>query len=77
MESAGLVRRYADPANRRNQLVALTDEGRRPVEEIAPDHFRRLAGAVGEFTPAEGDALRAAMGLLEGFRGILPGERDS
>ncbi|MFZ1176965.1 MAG: hypothetical protein WAO15_12005 [Mycobacterium sp.] len=77
LESAGLVRRSADPPNRRNQLAALTEEGRRRVQETAPDHFRRPAAAVGRFTPAEWDTLRAAMGLLDRFRDILPGDRDS
>lgn len=47
LESAGLVRRSADPTSRRNQLVELTERGRRLVAEIAPDHFGRLAAAMG------------------------------
>jgi hypothetical protein len=47
------------------------------AEEIAPDHFRRLAEAVGKFTPAERDTLRAAMGLLDRFGEVLRDERDS
>ena len=77
LESAGHVRRYANPTNRRSQRVELTDDGRGLVEEIAPDHFRRLAEAVGKFTPAERDTLRAAMGLLDRFGEVLRDERDS
>ncbi|WP_134428272.1 MarR family winged helix-turn-helix transcriptional regulator [Mycobacterium ulcerans] len=77
LESAGLVRRSADPTSRRNQLVELTERGRRLVAEIAPDHFGRLAAAMGEFTPAERDTLRAAMGLLDRFGEVLLDERDA
>ena len=77
LENVGLVRRCADPANRRNQLVVLTEEGRRLVQEIAPDHFRRLVAAVGRFTPAERATLRAAMDLLDRFGDVLLEERDS
>jgi len=67
LENAGLVRRCADPANRRHQPVELTEQGHLRVREIAPDHFRRLAAVVGGFTPAERETLRSAMGLFELF----------
>jgi DNA-binding MarR family transcriptional regulator len=60
-----------DPTSRRSQLVALTEEGQRLVQEIAPDHFRRLAAAVGGFTPAERETLRAAMDLFDRFGEVL------
>jgi len=55
----------------------LTEEGRRLVQEIAPDHVRRLVAAVGRFTPAERATLRAAMDLLDRFGDVLLEERDS
>lgn len=69
--SAGLARRHPAPENRRSQHVALTKEGRRLLEDVAPDHFRRLAAAVGGFTPAERETLRAALVLFERFNDRL------
>ncbi|KRV50338.1 transcriptional regulator [Wenjunlia vitaminophila] len=73
--NAGLARRCADPTNRRNQPVALTEEGQRLIEETVPDHFRRLAAAVGRFSPAERETLRQAMGLINRFGDFLLEEK--
>jgi DNA-binding MarR family transcriptional regulator len=78
LENAGLARRHLDPENRRSQRVALTKEGRRLLEDIAPDHFRRLAAAVSGFTPAERETLRAALALIGRFNDrLIEEEKDT
>jgi DNA-binding MarR family transcriptional regulator len=42
LERAGLVTKWFDPADRRRALLALTDDGRGKLEEIATAQLRRL-----------------------------------
>ena len=53
LEKAGQVTREADPADRRSVQVRLTISGRRFLEKMLPDHFRRLMKIMSRFTPAE------------------------
>lgn len=73
LEKAGLVRRGTDPENRRSQTVALTPKGRRAIDEVAPDHFRRLAAAARTFSKQELVTLRKAVPLLVRFGEVLVG----
>lgn len=71
LEKAGVVIRRADRSDARNQPVALTGRGRRLIETIAPDHFRRLADAVRRFTPTERKVLRSSLDLHRRFGELL------
>jgi DNA-binding MarR family transcriptional regulator len=48
LEAGGLIRREADPRDRRGKLIALTDEGRRLIDRAVEGHLvneeRMLAG---------------------------------
>lgn len=65
----GLVRRSPDEHDRRRIRVALTDEGRRLVEEAMDEHTRDLAELLSFLDPDERDrlveGLRAALAHLE------------
>ncbi len=61
LEGRGLVRRVAEPADRRVVLVTLTDEGRRMVDAALVDHAANELRLVGALTRA--DRTRLA-GLL-------------
>jgi DNA-binding MarR family transcriptional regulator len=57
----GLAERRADPASKRNSLVALTDQGRELFERVAPDHLaneRRLLASLSD------EDRRTLVGLL-------------
>lgn len=57
----GLVERQACPNDRRASYAALTDEGRRWMEEVFPDHAARIARAVAGLDDEE---KAVAIGLL-------------
>jgi MarR family transcriptional regulator for hemolysin len=64
MEEAGLVSRRRDPANRRVQLVELTDEGDATFFRLAAvvaDFDRRIRNG---FSAAEVEALRTTLDRL-------------
>ncbi|MEU6559554.1 MarR family winged helix-turn-helix transcriptional regulator [Nocardia nova] len=69
LESAGLVRRVADPADRRAVRVALTPAGRERVDEVVTAHTEnetRLLSALSEHDRGELDRIaRALLGALE------------
>lgn len=74
LEDKGLLVRRTDPSNRRNVLVALTDEGLELVDRLVEGHLEnerrvlapltaqeqaRLAGLLERFLAGSGDASRA------------------
>jgi DNA-binding MarR family transcriptional regulator len=67
LEQRGLLARTADPSDRRIKLVALTETGRRTIDEV----WKQLAAAtpVGRLDPAQ---LRSMRELLITMVGPLP-----
>jgi DNA-binding MarR family transcriptional regulator len=58
LEESGYVRRRDDPADRRGQLVALTDEGMDVLSEAAPGHVTAVRRAVFDaLSPEQVDQL--------------------
>lgn len=62
LETAGLVRRLANPQDQRSQLIRLTAKGKRVVEATMKD-MARLEGTI--FAGFEHDETRLLSGLLE------------
>jgi DNA-binding MarR family transcriptional regulator len=62
---AGFVDRQADPGDRRTARIALTEAGYRQLEDWQRAHERRIAGALASLTPADRDAVMAALPGLE------------
>jgi DNA-binding MarR family transcriptional regulator len=72
MEAAGLVRREADPADRRRAIVRLTDQGRE-LERVVP---RILADVTEQATAGMSDSEREQLlRLLRGLRANLGGDQ--
>lgn len=71
LESAGLVRRVADPNDGRSTLVELTEEGRALVRRVAPTHLDTERRILSALTASERDHLA---GLLR--KVLLSFERD-
>jgi DNA-binding MarR family transcriptional regulator len=46
--SQGVLKRADSGDDRRVTPIALTPAGRRYIEKLLPDHFRRLTGQMGE-----------------------------
>ncbi|MFF3223712.1 MarR family winged helix-turn-helix transcriptional regulator [Nocardia suismassiliense] len=69
LESAGLVRRIADPADRRAVRVALTDDGRKLVDRVVTAHTEnetRMLSVLSAHDRRELDRIaRALLGSLE------------
>jgi DNA-binding MarR family transcriptional regulator len=64
LESAGLIRRVADPGDARGLLVELTDAGHRLVEEVAPVHLANERALLAALTPHEQRRLAALLAKL-------------
>ncbi|WP_323189337.1 MarR family winged helix-turn-helix transcriptional regulator [Kitasatospora sp. NBC_00240] len=78
---AGFVDRQPDPGDRRTARIALTDDGHRQLADWQHAHERRIAGALGSLTPADRDAVMAALPGLESLARALasplPDERPA
>jgi DNA-binding MarR family transcriptional regulator len=59
--AAGLADRKANPANRRETLLRLTEEGRRTVEEVTARRRAEIAAIVERLRPTERLALVEAL----------------
>jgi len=84
LERDGLVRREADPFDRRAFRVRLTPRGRSRVERLIPRHARLLSLLLADLSPRDQEELRSLLGRLGdgialrdriGTPGLLPGGR--
>ncbi len=57
LEKQGYIARLPRPGDRRSIVIQLSAAGREFVDEMLPDHFNRLADAMGELGPTERKAL--------------------
>lgn len=65
-ESVGLVERSTDPADRRAQLITLTEEGQRVVESFVPQLNQVLQTVIFDtLSPTEIDVLVGLLGRVE------------
>jgi DNA-binding MarR family transcriptional regulator len=64
LERAGLIERRPDPNDRRGKLIALTDAGRRVVDETIGRHVSNEQRLLSVLTPAEQEKLNALLRKL-------------
>jgi len=57
LESDGLVKRVAATSDRRSHLIRLTARGKRFMNKMLPDHFRRMAGLMSKLNQNERKSL--------------------
>jgi DNA-binding MarR family transcriptional regulator len=77
LESRGLVRRRADPDDRRRLPIEATPRGRRVVSELTGLRHKWLAGAIErDLTAAEKEMLAIAAGLMERIASSQDGPLD-
>lgn len=65
LERDGLIRRVDSPEDRRRITITLTANGRRLLDDLLPDHLRRIASVMTNLTKSERKTLRV---LLEKIR---------
>ncbi|MET8740899.1 MarR family winged helix-turn-helix transcriptional regulator [Streptomyces sp. NPDC004728] len=66
LETAGLVRRRPDPADRRARIVEATDTGRRVLDDARADVEAIENNLLADLDPAARNALRTVLGQLAG-----------
>jgi DNA-binding MarR family transcriptional regulator len=64
LERAGLVERRPDPNDRRGKLIALTDAGKRVIDETIDRHVANEERILSVLTPAEQKKLNALLRKL-------------
>lgn len=57
LEHAGLVERHPDPEDRRGKLIALTEAGKRVIDETIGRHVANEQKLLSVLTPAEQESL--------------------
>lgn len=73
MEKAGLLRREPDPEDERRVMVAITDEGRRLLEKIAPGHVTTVrAGLIDVLDEEQVAQLADIMDIARNHLRALP-----
>jgi DNA-binding MarR family transcriptional regulator len=72
---AGLIRREADPGDRRAASVKATAAGRKMREQIHRERTEALSAHVDRLDEREQEALWAALPVLEALAADLPGRR--
>jgi DNA-binding MarR family transcriptional regulator len=70
LEEAGQVERQASPEDGRVVLVAITEEGRATLARRRAGRADKLAGLLGQLSPAHRDALAAALPALSALGGL-------
>jgi DNA-binding MarR family transcriptional regulator len=64
LAQAGLVHRFADPADRRSSLVGLTEQGQEAAVRAMTAHLAGEAALLGPLAPADRQALGALLARL-------------
>ncbi len=77
LERSGHVRRGSDPSDRRASLVSLTDRGRDYVVHRRATGADSVASVLDDLSPAERDALAAAVPAMRRLRELKAQERGS
>jgi DNA-binding MarR family transcriptional regulator len=65
LEQQGLVRRMPDAEDRRATRLVITAQGRRQLDQLRSERSAFLVGQLGRLSPAQRDALVAALDALE------------
>jgi DNA-binding MarR family transcriptional regulator len=72
LAAAGLIVREVNPHNRRENLMRLTPEGRRLVDEVTARRRAEIAAIVSRMTPEQCQALISAMAAFHEAGGEPP-----
>jgi DNA-binding MarR family transcriptional regulator len=67
LEAKGLVKKVANPEDRRTIHLSATMKGKRVMVEARERRVRSLTKQIGKLSREEQETLRAAIGLMEGI----------
>jgi MarR family 2-MHQ and catechol resistance regulon transcriptional repressor len=73
LERRGAVKRGADPADRRVNLIGLTDKGRALIERVFPEHADRITALMGALSREE----QVTLGRLCRKLGLATQQQDA
>ncbi|EGT3616510.1 MarR family transcriptional regulator [Clostridium perfringens] len=67
LEKEGLIKKNIDPEDKRSCIVSLTDEGRKAIEDILPNHINNIKNIFEVLTEEEKITLK---NILKKFKNI-------
>ncbi|AMN32257.1 MarR family transcriptional regulator [Clostridium perfringens] len=67
LEKDGLVKKNADPEDKRSCIISLTDEGRKVIENILPSHINNIKNIFEVLTDEEKITLK---NILKKFKNV-------
>lgn len=71
LEREGLVKRISSSGDRRSHSVQLTQKGKKFLDKILPDHFKRLAAVMSNLTEEEREEfMRLLFKLRDGLTAL-------
>ena len=67
LEKEGLIKKKPDPNDKRSCIVSLTEEGKKIIEDILPDHIKNIKGIFDILTDEEKNTLKT---ILKKFKDL-------
>ena len=67
LEKEGLIKKKPDPNDKRSCIVSLTEEGKKIIEDILPDHIKNIKGIFDILTDEEKNTLKI---ILKKFKDL-------
>ena len=67
LEKEGLIEKKPDPNDKRSCIISLTEEGKKIIENILPDHIKNIKGIFEILTDEEKNTLKT---ILKKFKDL-------
>ena len=67
LEKEGLIKKKPDPNDKRSCIISLTEEGKKIIENILPDHIKNIKGIFEILTDEEKNTLKT---ILKKFKDL-------
>ena len=67
LEKDGLVKKNLDPKDKRSTIISITDEGKKIIEDILPDHIKNISNIFSVLTDEEKVTL---INILKKFKNL-------
>ena len=67
LEKDGLIKKKPDPNDKRSCIISLTEEGKKIIENILPDHIKNIKGIFEILTDEEKNTLKT---ILKKFKDL-------
>lgn len=67
LEKDGLIKKKPDPKDKRSCIVSLTEEGKKIIEDILPEHIKNIKGIFDILTDEEKNTLKT---ILKKFKDL-------